>query len=82
MARQSLAKGLGIIQCFGLTERLLLAGLGTLCTVLGAGLHPVLHALGIQSAADDVVTDTGKVLNTTATDQHHGVLLNVCRNAL
>jgi len=24
-----------------------------------------------------VVTDTGKVLNTTATDQHHGVLLEV-----
>ena len=33
--------------------------------------------LSIQSTTDDVVTDTGQVLNTTATDQHDGVLLQV-----
>ena len=48
-------------------EKLLLLSLGTLGTVLGTGLHTILHALSIQSATDDVVTDTGKVLNTTAT---------------
>ena len=36
--------------------------------------------LGIQSATDDVVTDTGKVLNTAAADQHHRVLLQVVTN--
>ena len=61
-------------------EILLLTGLGTLCTVLGAGLHPALHALGIQSAADDVVTHTRKVLNTTAANQNDRVLLQIVAN--
>ena len=61
----------GIIQVFRSgQELLLLASLGTLCTVLGTGLHTTVDALGIQSAADDVVTDTGKVLNTAAADQN------------
>ena len=42
---------------------LLLAGLGTLGAVLGTGLHTAVDALGLQSAADDVVTHTGKVLH-------------------
>ena len=56
---------------------LLLTGLGALRAVLGAGLHPVLHALGIQSAADDVVTNAGQVLDTAAADHDHRVLLQV-----
>ena len=36
-----------------------LLALGTLGAVLGARLHTALNALGIQSAADDVVTNTG-----------------------
>ena len=60
---------------------LLLAGLGTLGTVLGTSLHTAIHALGIQSAADDVVTHTGKVLDTAAADHDHGVLLQVVADA-
>ena len=41
---------------------LLLASLGTLCTVLGTGLHTAIDTLSIQSTTDDVVTNTGKVL--------------------
>ena len=52
-------------------------GLRTLCAVLGAGLVTACNTLGIQSTTDDVVTHTGEVLNTTATDQHDGVLLQV-----
>ena len=58
-------------------ELLLLASLGTLCTVLGTGLHTTLNTLSIQSTTDDVVTNTGKVLNTAAADQNNGVLLQV-----
>ena len=57
--------------------RLLLAGLGSLGTVLGASLHTALNALGIQAAADDVVTHTRQVLDTAAADHDHGVLLQV-----
>ena len=66
--------------CFGWKELLLLASLGTLCTVLGTGLHTAIDALSIQSTTNDVITDTGKVLNTTATDQNNRVLLQVVAN--
>ena len=56
---------------------LLLTGLGTLSTVLGTGLHTTIDTLSIQSTTDDVVTHTGKVLYTTATDHNHRVLLQV-----
>ena len=59
---------------------LLLASLGTLCAVLGTALHTAIDTLSIQSTTDDVVTDTGKVLNTAAADQNHGVLLQVVAN--
>ena len=52
-------------------------GLGTLGTVLGTGLLTVGDTLGIQSTTHDVITHTGQVLNTAATDQHHAVLLQV-----
>ena len=41
-----------------------LLGLRALGAVLGAGLHTALNALGVQSTADDVVTDAGEVLDT------------------
>ena len=62
---------------FLLRKKLLLAGLGPLGAVLGTGLHPAVDALGIQRAADDVVTHTGQVLDTAAADHDHRVLLQV-----
>ena len=55
----------------------LLGSFGSLRSILGTTLVSSVNALGIQSAADDVVTDTGKVLNTAAADQNNGVLLQV-----
>ena len=57
--------------------KLLLAGLGSLGAVLGTGLHTAVHTLGVQAAADDVVTNAGQVLNTAAADHDHRVLLQV-----
>src|ERR1700754_968159 len=51
--------------------------LRTLRTVLGTALLAVLDTLGIENAADDVVTDTRKVLNAAATDHDDGVFLKV-----
>src|SRR5687767_10879316 len=51
--------------------------LRTLGAVLGTGLAAVLDTLGIENAAQDVVTNTGKVANTAAADQDHRVLLQV-----
>src|SRR6186713_2958425 len=45
--------------------------------VTAAGLLAVLHALGVERAADDLVADTGKVLHPAAADEHDGVLLEV-----
>src|SRR5690606_23665664 len=45
--------------------------------VAAAGLLAVLHTLGVEGAADDLVAHTGQVLHTTATDEHHRVLLQV-----
>src|ERR1700761_1973901 len=51
--------------------------LRTLGAVVRAALLAVLHALGVQHAAQDVVAHAGKVLHAAAADQHHGVLLQV-----
>ena len=64
----------------GIAE-LLFLGLGLLRTVLGAGLHTTLNTLRIQRTTDDVVTDTGKVLDTAAADQYYGVFLQVVADA-
>ena len=53
---------------------LLLRPLGA---VLGTGLAAVRDAGGVQRAADDVVTGTGKVLDTAAADHDDAVLLKV-----
>src|SRR5665213_2150731 len=54
---------------------------GTSGLLLGAvaatGLVPLPDARCVEGSADHLVTDTGEVLHTTATDQHDGVLLEV-----
>src|SRR6478735_8959855 len=49
--------------------------------VAAASLLAVLHALGVERAADDLVADTGKVLHTAAAHEHDRVLLQVVTNA-
>ena len=49
--------------------------LRALRAVLGTALHTALHALRVQSAADDVVTHTGEVLDTTASPGPTGLLV-------
>src|SRR5438445_6139119 len=53
----------------------------SLLRALGAiertALLAVLDALGVEHAADDVVTHAGKVLDAAAADQDHAVLLKV-----
>ena len=56
---------------------LFLRSFGTLGTVLRATLSAVFDAAGVESAAHDVVTHTGEVLDTSATDKHDRVLLQV-----
>ena len=60
---------------------LLFGSLRTLSTVLGTGLHSAVDALCIERSADDVVTHTGKVLNTAAADENNRVLLKVMTDA-
>src|SRR5579863_10310816 len=45
--------------------------------VLRARLLAVGHAGGVERPADDLVAHTRKVLDATAADEHHGVLLQV-----
>src|SRR3989337_1186635 len=49
--------------------------------VTAASLLAVLHALGVERAADDLVADTGKVLHPATPDEHDGVLLEVVAHA-
>ena len=56
---------------------LLLSSLGSLRTVLGTSLHTTVDALSVEGTADDVVTDTRKVLNTAATDHNNAMLLKI-----
>src|SRR5690554_134220 len=51
--------------------------LGALGAILGTGLLAILDALQVQRATHDVVTHTGQILDTTATDQHDAVFLEV-----
>src|SRR5690606_33071500 len=51
--------------------------LGALGAVLGPRLLPILHALEIQRATDDVVAHARQVLHAAAADQHDRVLLQV-----
>src|ERR1700754_4520068 len=49
--------------------------------VAATGLLAVLHTLGVERAADDLVADTGKVLPPAAADEHDRVLLEVVAHA-
>src|SRR5258708_31355669 len=49
--------------------------------VAAASLLAVADALGVQRAADDLVTDARQVADTAAPDQHDRVLLEVVANA-
>src|SRR3954452_9636518 len=49
--------------------------------VAAAGLLTVLHALGVQRAAHDLVADAGEVLHAAAADEHDRVLLQVVADA-
>src|SRR3954471_20266858 len=49
--------------------------------VPAASLLAVLHALGVERAADDLVADTGEVLHPAAADEHDRVLLEVVAHA-
>src|SRR5215472_3830745 len=49
--------------------------------VLRAPLVPVLDALGVEGAADDVVAHARQVLHAAAADHHHRVLLQVVTDA-
>src|SRR4051794_33745531 len=44
-----------------------------LCTVLRARLLAVLHACGVETAANHVIAHPGQVLHATPADQHHRV---------
>src|SRR5580658_3423493 len=50
-------------------------------SVPAAGLLAVADALGVQGAADDLVTDTGQVAHPATADQHDRVLLQVVPDA-
>src|SRR5580704_2122568 len=45
--------------------------------VFRAALAPVLDALGVVRAADDVIAHAGQVLDPAAADQHDRVLLQI-----
>ncbi len=54
---------------------LFLLRFGFLCSVLGTGLHSAVDALRVKGTADDVVTHTGEILYTSASDENNAVLL-------
>jgi hypothetical protein len=51
--------------------------LGALGAIAGAGLGALLDGSAVEGTTDDLVADTGEVLDTAATEQNHGVLLEV-----
>ena len=57
--------------------RLLLLSLRTLGTILGTALCTACNTCCIQCATYNVITYTGEILDTTATNQHDAVLLQV-----
>src|SRR5262245_40537025 len=63
--------------CFSGSLRKTTQSLGSFCSVFGAPLLAVLHALGVEHAAQDVVANTRQVFHAAATDHHHRVLLQI-----
>jgi len=58
----------------------LLLFLRSLSAVFRTGLHTVRNTLRIERTTDDVVTNTGKVLNTSASDEDDTMLLKIVAN--
>jgi hypothetical protein len=48
---------------------------GSLGSVAGAALSPVVYAGGIKRTANDVILNAWKILNFPASDQYHRVFL-------
>jgi hypothetical protein len=44
-------------------------------------LTAVLDTSSVQGSTNDVVANTGKILNSSSTDEHHGVFLEVMADA-
>ena len=59
------------------TYRLLCCSFFLLSAVLGTGLVSLCYTLCIKSTTNDVVTNTGQVLNSSATDKNNRVFLKV-----
>src|SRR3954468_12243558 len=55
----------------------LLGRLRTLHAVLGAGTPALLHAGGVERAADNMITNSGQILHATAPNEHNRVLLQI-----
>src|ERR1041384_5552456 len=55
--------------------------LGSFCSVFGAPLLAVLHALRIEHTTQDVVAHAGQIFYAAAADHHHRVLLQVVADA-
>ena len=51
--------------------------LRTLGAIFGTTLETALNTGGVQCTADDVISNTRKVLHTTAAHEHDGVFLKV-----
>src|ERR1700737_1734654 len=62
---------------FSLAQRKTTQSLGSFCSVLGAPLLAVFHALGVEYAAQDVVAHARQVLHAAAADHHHRMLLQI-----
>ena len=65
------------VACGNESLQVLLACLGPLSSVLGSGLISLRNALGIECTSDDVITHTGEVLNSTASDENYRVFLKI-----
>mgnify|MGYP001770812832 CR=1 FL=1 len=55
----------------------LLSSLGPFCAVFRTPLFPICDARGIERTADNMVSDTGQILNATSADEHDRVLLQI-----
>jgi len=51
--------------------------LGPLGTILAAALRALIHAIGVQCAAHNVIAHTRQVFDTATAHQHHAVLLQL-----
>lgn len=57
------------------------SGFGLLGAILGATLFSVLDTGGIKGTADYVITNTGQILDPTASNENNRVLLQIVADA-